>query len=246
LTKGTLAVNGAFTQNTNATAFVASATFLNRFIGFSSSYISFANPDSAVSGSHFGTVEFCNTESGNILSTDVFAVGQLIKTCNTQSHYLYRDGALGASVAPKLTVAGADVGGSSFGTTYGFQRVRLSIADGATLARFDSAAFDNFAAVTGETQLEVHRATGNFTFYGLTFSTLTTNTNNYVGIFGPAALTVTLSNTSRAQDQTGGKQFTSGGATLIWLPSSSGLDDFLLASSLKLGTGPAVRGLGLQ
>jgi hypothetical protein len=246
LTKGTLAVNGAFTQNTNATAFVASATFLNRFIGFSSSYISFANPDSAVSGSHFGTVEFCNTESGNILSTDVFAVGQLIKTCNTQSHYPYRDGALGASVAPKLTVAGADVGGSSFGTTYGFQRVRLSIADGATLARFDSAAFDNFAAVTGETQLEVHRATGNFTFYGLTFSTLTTNTNNYVGIFGPAALTVTLSNTSRAQDQTGGKQFTSGGATLIWLPSSSGLDDFLLASSLKLGTGPAVRGLGLQ
>jgi hypothetical protein len=246
LTKGTLEVNGSFTQSTTATAFVASATFLNRFIGFNSSYISFANPDSAALGSHFGAVEFCNTESGNTLSTDVFAVGQLIKTCNTQSNYLYRDSGLGASVAPKLTVAGANVGGASFGTSYGFQRVRLSIADGATLARFDSVAFDNFAAVTGETQFEVHRATGNFTFYGLTFSTPTTNTDNYVGIFGPAALSVTLSNTSRSDDQTAGKHFTSGGATLIWLPSTSGLDDLLLASSFKLGSGPAVRGLGLR
>jgi hypothetical protein len=246
LTKGTLEVNGAFTQNTNATAFVASATFLNRFVGFSSSYISFANPDSAVSGSHFGTVDFCNIESGNILSTDVFAVGQLIKTCNDQTYYLYRDGGLGASVAPKLTVAGADVGGSAFGTGYNFSRLRLSIADGAALARFDSATFDNFAAVTGETHFEVHRATGNLTFNHLNFNTLPTNTDNYVGIFGPAALTVTLSNTSRADDQTAGKHFTLGGATLIWLPSTSGLDDLLLASSLKLGTGPAVRGLGLR
>jgi hypothetical protein len=245
LTKGTFEANGNFTQSTNATAFAASATFLTRFAGSSWGVINFANPDSLATGSHFGAVEFCNAEVGSTFRTNVFAVGQLLKSCNNYTIYLNRDSGLDSTFAPKLTVAGADVGGSQSGAGYDFGRVRLSIAGGATLARFDSARFEGFEAIAGETQLEVHRASGNFTFNRLTFDSGNSSTDNYVGVFGPAALSVTLNYTNPDASSIASKYFTVGGATLNWLPATP-TDDLLLTSALRLGSGPAVRGLGLR
>src|ERR1019366_8063702 len=170
LTAGTLNVVGNFTEGGGSPAAVsASGSNYTLFSGSSSQLISFADPGSTASSSHFANLDFCNPTVGVTVHTDIYATSQLQKQC-ANNILVARDPSLGAVVAPTLHVAGVSV--NPPGTGYIFDRVRVSIEDGSSITAFNGATFQNFTATAGENQFEVHRSSGGpFTVDALTFLT---------------------------------------------------------------------------
>jgi hypothetical protein len=220
LTKGRLWIAGDFLQDgASSQAFSAASTFTTQFAGSSRNHISFQNPDSLSSGSHFGALDFCNSESGSALTTDVYAVGQLTRLCQYLPVSVLRDPAIAVgSYAPTLTVTGANVTATS-DTTYLFDRVKVAIADGTALTAFDNVAFSEFFQnYSGETQLTVKRSSGTFTFDHMVFNTDSTSTYLYLVANGAFTLNLTNASPTNSYSVAVGKTSTLGGATLNWTP----------------------------
>ena len=237
LTAGTIDVGGNFTEGGGSpAAFSASGLHYTLFAGYLTQLISFADPGSTASSSHFANLDICNPAFGVTVHTDIYVTSQLQKQCVAANILVARDASLGATVAPTLHLAGVNVNTPGYG--YIFDRVRVAIVDGSSITAFNGATFQNFTATTGENQFEVHRSSGGpFTFDALIFLTSYANTYNYAGVFGP--VTVNLTNTTPALAAVAGKIFVSGGGTLNWTPAS-------VATQLVFSTPPVTTVAGVS
>jgi hypothetical protein len=157
LLAGTLRIGGDFVQTGNAAAFAASGSHLTVLDGSDAQSVSFANPGTGTTLSHFQRLEIANASAAGVtLGSAVFANGQLRTPVGSTPRTL-------TSTGRTLQVGGLDADGLVF------DNVMLQVANGEALTRFDNAVFRNMDP--GATQLRLDRASGEVTFANLTFET---------------------------------------------------------------------------
>jgi hypothetical protein len=158
LTAGTLRVGGNFAQAGNAAAFAPTVSHLTILDGSAPQTVSFANPGTTTSLSHFHRLEIENATVS--LASAVFANGQLRTPAGSAVRTV-------SSGGQTLQVAGLDAAGLVFDNT------ALRVVNGEAITRFDDATFRNMN--TAATQLRLDRSSDAVTFNNITFQTVPTS-----------------------------------------------------------------------
>jgi Bacterial Ig-like domain (group 1) len=147
LTDGMLLLRQDLVQAGTPGAFAASGAHVTRFSTEGVQAITFANPGSDASSSHFADVEVAQSSSARLdLHSDIVVLGQLRETMALPAQIR------GDAVRRIVTAGGASLDGIRL------DRVLLSLVDGAAVTQFANVTFDSLGVFSD--QLVISRSAG--------------------------------------------------------------------------------------